>query len=325
MRRGLLFAAGVMVASMLLLLVLVDVRAVIAAIGQADWRYLAAASVALLAGTGAYALRWKLLLGGRASWANTLLASGLGHGLNLLLPLRLGEAARIVGLGRTERLPYSEVTSSVVVERLWEQGLRLAALAGAIAFGVGLQPSPAALAGGAAVLLGAALGMAWLRGKKSWVLASVPRWLARLPRLDETRVRAALGRLLAGLEQATRPRQLAHGGLTSLLAWCLFLGFHTLALLALRVTLPPMEILALALGALALVPPSAPTVPGVYHAALVVPLAVTGQPAALLTAYAVVLHALLMAWLLPLGLLGLARSGLSPRDVLPAAEPEPAR
>ena len=89
MRRGLLFAAGVMVASMLLLLVLVDVRAVIAAIGQADWRYLAAASVALLAGTGAYALRWKLLLGGRASWANTLLASGLGHGLNLLLPLRL--------------------------------------------------------------------------------------------------------------------------------------------------------------------------------------------------------------------------------------------
>jgi hypothetical protein len=140
--------------------------------------------------------------------------------------------------------------------------------------------------------------------------------------LDETRVRASLERLLAGLALATSPRRLVQGAACSLGAWALFWLFHALALLALRLPLTPREVLTLSLGALALAPPSAPTSPGVYHASIVVPLALVGYSQTTLTAYTVVLHALLMLWLLPLGALGMARSGVSAREVLPTAAPE---
>jgi hypothetical protein len=53
----------------------------------------------------------------------------------------------------------------------------------------------------------------------------------------------------------------------------------------------------------------------VYHASLVVPLSLVGFGETLLSAYALVLHALLMVWMLGLGLWALARSGM-PASVL---------
>ena len=318
-RRGLLIALAMVVGSAGLLLALVDVRAVGAAVGRSDWRYLAAASAALWAGTAAYAMRWKLLLGSRAGWPSTLLAAGVGQAINLLVPLRLGEAARILVLGRQARIPYSAVTSSVVVERLWEQVMRLTALGGAVAFGLGMRLTPLTAVGAVVLPAAAALGIALLNRQQVWVLAWLPRWLARLPRLDETRARSTVEQLLAGLRQATRPGRLLQGGLFSLATWACFWAFHVLVVLALPAALAPAQVAVLSLGALALAPPSAPTAPGLYHASIVVPLALVGYSETTLTAYAVLLHALLMAGLLPLGLAGLVRSGLPVKEALPAA------
>jgi uncharacterized protein (TIRG00374 family) len=308
-RRSVLVTALIIGASVALLLALVDLRAVAEVVRRSDWRYLAAASAALLAGTGAYALRWNLLLGRRAGWPRTFYAACVGHAVNSLVPLRLGEAARIVVLGRGARLPMGEVTSSVLVERLWEQAMRLSALGAAVAFGAGLRPSPSALAGALAVLAAAAAGIAWILRRQAWLLARVPPALARLPRLEEAGIRHALARLLAGLALATSPRRLAQGALTSVGAWALFWVFHALVLQALPTEFSLAEITTLALATLALAPPSAPTAPGVYHASLVVPLAVVGYSETTLAAYAVVLHALLMGWYVALGLLGVARGG----------------
>lgn len=317
-RRGLAVTVLITVVSVALLLALADRRAVGAAVGQSDWRYLGAASAALLAGMAIYAWRWQGLVGERAGWLITLLAACVGHGLNLLLPLRLGEAARIVVLGRSARMPYSAVASSVVVERMWEQAMRLMALSGAVGLGVGLRPSPATVLGAMAALVGASMGLAWLQRNPAKVLERVPRWLARLPRLEEARVRAALERMLAGLTLALGPRQLTRAAIASVGAWGLFGAFHALVLLALPLAMGPAEVVTLTLGTLALAPPSAPTAPGIYHASLVVPLAVVGYPEADLAAYAVVLHALLMLWLLPMGAIGVLHSRRATREAVPA-------
>src|SRR5688500_4492988 len=116
-RRGWLLALAVTAASVVLLLTLVDTRAVAAELGRADWRYLAAASAALVAGMSVYALRWQLLLGRHAGWREAFWAASSGHAVNLLVPMRVGEAVRILVLGRSAKLSVSEVTSSVVVER----------------------------------------------------------------------------------------------------------------------------------------------------------------------------------------------------------------
>jgi uncharacterized protein (TIRG00374 family) len=318
-RRSLLIALALVAASIGLLLGLVDVRAVAMAVGRSDGRYLAAASMALLAGQAVYAARWRLLLGSQASWPSTFLAAAVGQALNLLVPLRLGEPARILVLGRQARLPYSVVTASVVVERVWEQVMRLTALGGAVALGLGLRLTPLTLLGVTLLPAAAALVIALLNRNQASVLARAPRWLARLPRLDEARARGTLERLLAGLTLATSPGQLLWAGLCSLAAWACFWAFHGLVLLALPAGLAPAQAAVLSLGALALAPPSAPTAPGLYHASIVLPLALVGYSETTLTAYAVILHGLLMACLLPLGLVGLLRSGVPVKEELPVA------
>jgi len=61
---------------------------------------------------------------------------------------------------------------------------------------------------------------------------------------------------------------------------------------------------ALSFGVLFIAPPSAPTQPGIYHAALVAPLALLGFDRAGLTAWAVLLHLQQMLWMIGLALVG---------------------
>jgi len=62
-RLPLLLTLGLTAVSLLFFVFLVDLRAVAAELRAADGRYLAAASLALLAGLGLYAVRWWWLLG----------------------------------------------------------------------------------------------------------------------------------------------------------------------------------------------------------------------------------------------------------------------
>jgi hypothetical protein len=305
--------------SVLFFVLLVDLRAVAAQLRAADAGYLAAASAALLAGLGVYAVRWWWLLGRRPRWLSTFHAGNVGHAVNVLLPLRVGEPARILVLSRTTPVSLGQATSSVVVERLLEQLLRLAALGGAVVFGLGLTISPLTVLVAVAGLAAAVAGIAWLRRQRERVLAQWPARLARLPRVSEAAARATLTGLLFGLEQAASPGRLVGGLALSVLAWGCFWAFDALALAALPGVLSTAQMLTLSLGALALAPPSAPAQPGIYHAALVAPLSVLGYDQAALTAYAVVMHALLMVWMLGLGLWGFGQSGAGLGDVLAPA------
>lgn len=315
-RLSLWLTLGLIAVSVLSFVAFVDLGAVAAQLRAADWRYVAAASGALLAGLILYAARWRWLLSGRPGQRRAFHAANVGHAVNILVPLRLGEPARIMVLGRTTAVTLGEATSSVVVERLLEQLMRLAALGGAVVFGLGLSVSPVTVVGGVGGLVAAGAGLLWVRGHKAQVLARGPALLARLPRVTEAGARAGLANLLTGLEQAATPGRLLGALALSVAAWGCFWAFTALALAALPGLLTSAQVLTLSLGALVLAPPSAPSQPGIYHASLVVPLGALGYDPAALTAYAVVVHALLMAWMLGLGLWGLAQSGAGLGEVL---------
>ena len=295
---------------------LVDVRHVWATLRAANWLLVAGAALALLVGQAAYATRWRLLLADKPRWLSTFHAANVGQAVNILT--RLGEPARIVVLGRSDNTPLAEITSSVIVERLFEQVMRLLALGGAVVFGAGLQPSPGTVGGAVAFVVGAFTGMLWLIRNQARVLEHGPKWLARLPRVKEESARRTLANLLNGLSAVASPRRLALALLWSLISWSAFWVFHALALLALP-AVPREQWLAISLGALALAPPSAPTLPGLYHGSIVAPLSVVGFNGALLTSYAVILHAVQMALLLGLGLWGVNQSGASLGELMPRA------
>lgn len=291
----------------------VDLQAVAQQLRTADVRYLLAASALLLAGLVAYAVRWRLLLANKPSLLHTFHASNIGHAGNVLIPARAGEAARILVMGRSPAVSTTEAASGFVVERLFEQIMRLVALVGAVVYGVGLELSAGTVLGGVGFLLLAFAAMAWLVNNQELTLARGPVWLARLPRVTEAGARRSLADLLANLANVSAPPRLALVFLWSLIPWACFWGFFYLALFALEAGFPPGQRLAVSLGALALSPPSAPTQPGIFHASVVAPLVAIGFAAESLTAYAVVLHLLEMVWMIGLAVWGVVQIGMSPQ------------
>jgi hypothetical protein len=300
-----------------LLAIFVDLGAVAAELQAAKVRYLWAASAALLAGLALYALGWRWLMGNQPRLGLVWHAANVGHAANIVLPLRLGEAARVALLARAGAVTAGGAASSVVVERLLIQVMRMAALGGAVVFGVGLPVSPATV-GGAAAFLAAAFGaILLLRRARPSILRRGPALVARLPRLTEAGARSMLTNLLDGLDVAATPGRLAAAMALTVGSWVCFWGFHALVLLALPQAFSVEQLLAMSLGALALAPPSAPTQPGVYHASLVAPLVVVGFSETTLTAFAVLLHALMMAWMLGLAALGLVLLRRTPAPSVP--------
>lgn len=306
---------GIILSLIALILVLfavfVDWRAVWDQLKNANWRYVWVASLALVAGLTAYTSRWRTLLGDKPAWNNTFFAANAGLMAHILLPLRPGYYVRIFALGATEAVTFAEATSSVFVERWMEQILRLAALGGALVFGVGLELTPFTTVGAALFLILAFGGMFWLVRKQAWVLAHAPQWLARLPRLTEERTHKFVFDLLAGFSSVTSTRTMAIAFAWSILTWVLFWGYAYAGLLALNSGVDTGTALAISLGSLALATPSAPTQPGIYHASIVVPLSLVGYDEALLTSYAVLLHALQMIWIVGIGLWGVSKTGIS--------------
>jgi hypothetical protein len=311
-------------AATILLLFFVDLDQIVAQLRQADWRYLLAACAALTFGYLVYALRWHLLLAHRPGFSETFHASNLGNLLNMLLPLRPGEATRIVAITRSGAARTGEAASSIIIERLLENIVRIAAVCGALLFGLGLQFSGATLLGLILFLLASLLVLLWAVRRQETLVKRLPPLLGRFPYLSEAGARATLSELFAALQHMASPPSLATGLFTSVLAWALFFGYHYLVLLALDVSLTTEQMLLLTFGSLAMVPPSAPTLPGIFHAQIVIPFAALGFASSDLTAYSIVLFAFETLWIVAFGVLAMVSSGslysisLRTRRLIPA-------
>ena len=299
---------------------LVDTEEVAQYLVAADIRFLAAASIMLILGLVTFAVRWRALLANKPRLLFTFHASNLGHAGNILIPFRAGEAIRILVMGSDKSVSFTEATTSVVVERLFEQLLRLLALAAAILVGVGLEISPVAALGGIGFLILGFGAIAWLVSHQDFTLDRGTRLLARLPRVTEETAHKSISDLLQNLAVVSKPRQFALILLWSVITWFFFWGFFYLTLLSLDAGFAPEQQLAISLGALALSPPSAPTQPGIFHASIVIPLSALGINAEALTAYAVILHILEMFWMVGFAAWGLVATGSSLQDFFKSRE-----
>ncbi len=301
----------VIVVIVALFIVLVDISLVISQLSAADLRFIAAASAALIFGLITYAARWRTLLANKPGLLFTFHASNLGHAGNIIIPFRAGELIRILVMGTNESISYTEATTSVVVERLFEQLMRLLTFGLAILVGLGLQLSFGTVAGGIGFLILGFGAIAWLVKNQEFTLDKGSRLLGKLPRVTEESARHSLSDLLANLQSVSRPRQFAIILFWSVATWALFWAFFYLTLLSLDNHLANEQLLAVSLGALALSPPSAPTQPGIFHASIVLPLSALGMNPEMLTAYAILLHIQEMFWMIVFGIWGLIATGLS--------------
>jgi uncharacterized protein (TIRG00374 family) len=293
----------------------VDLDQVIEQLRQADWRLLAAAIGALVVGYVLLAVRWRNLLGNRPGFLPAFHATNMSNLVNSLTPIP-EIAVRVLITGRGVGMSISGATSGMLIERSLEHVMRTLAFLVALLTGYVIFFKTGSLLVNAALILGFLFLMVWLLRRAETLVAWTQVQLTRVPRLDQQRVEKVLTDLLQGLKLAGGPRQLTSSWLMSFGIWGAFFAFAYLVLLGLNIHLPAEQMAAIALLTLAVAPPSAPGMPGLYHATIVGALSlIAGLDPVLMTAYAIMIHVLQVIPLIVLGIWGALGTNLTLRGV----------
>jgi glycosyltransferase 2 family protein len=239
--------------------------------------------VVLVAANAVRAVRWQQLFGAetRPPLGPVTSSMLIGLAVNMLLPLRAGEAARIVALRRSAGVSRVESLGTVALERVLDVFCLLLLLFAALPWLPEISwLRPAAVL--AFVLAAVLVALAVVGERPFHVLAR--RW----ERLEHLWHNAARG--LVGLR---RPRIAAAGFLLTSVSWILVALSFWLAMLAFDLGLPPVAgLLVLAAVGLSLLLPAAPASLGVFEAAVVIALDAYDVPRSEALSYAFVLHAL---------------------------------
>jgi uncharacterized protein (TIRG00374 family) len=280
----------------------------------------------LLAAVGTYfvdllvrALRWETLLRhtGVISARRLYPVLAIGYMANNLLPGRVGELSRAYLVGRRERVSGSAVLATVAVERVVDGlsvlGLLLGTLAVLPASGLvvagwlGIVTRVAAITFGIA-LVGFAVLLIW-RGV--WLRLAY-RAFGKLPDQLGRRLLALLDGFIEGLGALRHPRQIIEVLALSVLVWVVGAGTYILVAQSFGVGLPLLTALAMiCLVNLATAIPQAPAGLGAFEAVASQSLVLLGVPGTLAFGVTIVLHAVLFAPVVVVGLFCLWRMNLS--------------
>jgi uncharacterized protein (TIRG00374 family) len=215
----------------------------------------------------------------------------VGYFYNTILPLRAGEAIRVVDLSRRARVSRVEALATVAVERAMDVVALL------VLFFVASPWLPEVSWVRAAAVLGAVVAFviaALVAALAIWgvrPIHAVLRPFARFVPAD--RIEAAAGNLVQGLVALRHARVAVEAFAWTTLSWVLFSLSYWLLMIGFDLDVPPLAgLLVLVATGLAMILPSPPAALGVFEAAAVVALAAYGVSASHALPYAVVLHLL---------------------------------
>jgi glycosyltransferase 2 family protein len=205
----------------------------------------------------------------------------VGLALNSILPLRAGEAARILALGRSTGVSRMETLATVGLER----ALDVFCLIVLLFLAVPWLPEVDWLGPAAALALVLALVLGGLAVAGERPFQALGR---RMEPLEH-----AFHSVARGLVGLRNPQIGAAGFVLTSLSWVVAATSFWLATLAFDLDLPPVAgLLILAAVGLSMILPAAPASLGVFEAAVVLALAAYDVPRSEALSYAFVLHAL---------------------------------
>jgi hypothetical protein len=132
---------GALVSILLIAAILyfVDLRAMLAALGRADYRILALAFSSSFLWMAVRGIVWRTLLRKRAPYSTVFFTVGEGYLLNNFLPFRLGEIGRAFLLSRKSDLQFGEILPTIFIERSVDLAFSAAILLAALPYIVGAE------------------------------------------------------------------------------------------------------------------------------------------------------------------------------------------
>jgi uncharacterized protein (TIRG00374 family) len=316
---GMAISAACLVA----IFVIVDPQAILAALRDAHFGYVALSAVGIVLFLLLRAVRWRFILDNEVNWNRVFHIQNVGYLLTFILPFRLGDVARAVLIGNVPPVTVPKGISTMVVERvldlLFVVTLLPFTLAGARVLAPGIR-SAARLSGIAALVAIVVLIVA--ANQRPRARRMVTALLDRVPILNGARWAGHFDELLAGLKSLTRLKD----GLVllslSVLIWTPIILAYFTGMRA--VNLEPslsMAALVVCVAALSITAPSSPGQVGVFHAGVTFALVqILNQPQAASASFAFLYHALNFAVVIVLGLIGIYSIGGTLGNVVTMAQ-----
>ena len=240
------------------------------------------------------ALRWQLLFQRetRPPYGATAAATIVGLAVNSLLPLRAGEAARVIALNRRAGTSPVESVATVALERILDVFCLLLLLLAALPWlpEVDWVGAAAAIALALALMLGGAALLFAVYGDRPF--HALDRLLRRLPFGHHEWVEHVGASLRRGLVALRDPKLALTAFVLTTVGWLLTSVSFWLLTLAFDLELPLVSgVLILAAVGFSVILPAAPGALGVFEAATVVALAAYDISASEALSYAFTLHA----------------------------------
>jgi glycosyltransferase 2 family protein len=273
----------------------VDVGRVGVSLRESNYWWLLPAAAMLGVAFFLRVLRWQFLFSARTRpslWPATQ-ALLVGQFFNNVLPLRAGDAARVLALHSLARRSRAETTGTVLIERVLDVLALLLVFFAALPWlpEVGWLRAAGVLA--LALVLALVLAIVVLRIYGDRPLRFVLRPVGRLRFVSAKRVEAAIGNLMLGLI-ALRSLSLGFFALLlTILSWMLLGVSFWFVMLGFDLGVSPAAgLLTIVASGLSLIIPSAPAAVGVFEGAVILALAAYGIPQSRALSFALVVHAL---------------------------------
>jgi len=280
----------------------------------ARYEYVLPCLLLLFAGLVTRAFRWQVLLNGALPWTRAFSIMNVAYLVNGVLPLRMGEVARVYLASRVRKpVPMPQTISTIIVERLLDLLAVVLLLLGALAAG----PVPQELrAAGAFAALMAICGfvvlvlMAANRGLAQRILAFAQRLL---PFLQRIAIDKWLDQFLDGLQPLTNPRMLLLALGWTTISWALSVAAGYVLMFAFFESASwVVTALYIAAAAFAIALPAVPGNVGTYEASILLALTAVGyEYSATTLAFAVMVHGVNVFVHASTGVIGFIQEGIS--------------
>lgn len=298
------------------LFALADLEALRGIAVRLKWDQLPVVALLTLTIVCAFGLRWRTLVREALPIPRSVLVCALGSAGNQVLPLRGGDALRVVLSTRGNKAPsLHAAVSALALEKVFDlvavAGLALVSASALIGEREDVTRINAFIAAGAVVVVAVTV----LLMARSGLLTKAARSFARALRI-QPRLYRHLFRPLHHLRHLASPGRIAVLLFQTAFIWVILYGLAYLAIakfVGVQLTVAD-AIVVLCAGALGLAIPAAPSGLGTFHAAVVSAFLILGRPAAEGLVLAVAVHGVFFVGVCIIGAIALvfATHGIGP-------------
>lgn len=268
------------------------------------------------------AIRLLFMLDNSIPYSKVFHIQNIGYMLSQLLPLRLGDVARVVLIGNVPPVTMAQGLSTLVIERLLDL-LLIVILLPFAASGISDLPEwMRSFAQGSGLIAIASIGLLIIAAnQRERTLRIVNGLIGRLlPFLDRPTWVNRFDGLLLGLKSLTNLRDGLILAFLTIMIWAPIIIAYYFTMLA--VNLEPTWIMAafvVCAAALSVAVPSTPGQAGPFHFAVIAALQLFGQPAAESASFAFLYHIGSLLVMVILGVIGIFSTGVTFSHVINSA------